>query len=264
MFSIRTTRTRTARAARTRTSGVRLAGAAAAVVVAALSLTACSDDGTGSRAEGAANGVSTTKTADPAVTLPADQARTPTAPAAQGTDPAKAPAADDTSGKSTGSGNSGTSAGNGNSGNSSGTGKAVTCEASNTKTVAAPLTRPVNHLLLTVTNTGTHTCYLYGYPELDFTGAQAVPPVIDDSQPQAVVTLNPGESGYASVSLSATDGSGKYGYTAKTLDVLFQPRSLSGSVGGAAHPALPPKGVYIDDTLTTTYWQQSMDDALSW
>ncbi|WP_435127814.1 DUF4232 domain-containing protein [Actinacidiphila sp. bgisy144] len=267
MFSIRTTRTRTARAARTRTSGVRLAGAAAAVVVAALSLTACSDDGTGSRAEGAANGVSTTKTADPAVTLPADQAQTPTAPAAQGTDPAKAPAADDTSGKNTGSGNSGnsgTSAGNGNSGNSSGTGKAVTCEASNTKTVAAPLTRPVNHLLLTVTNTGTHTCYLYGYPELDFTGAQAVPPVIDDSQPQAVVTLNPGESGYASVSLSATDGSGKYGYTAKTLDVLFQPRSLSGSVGGAAHPALPPKGVYIDDTLTTTYWQQSMDDALSW
>ncbi|MGW3957447.1 DUF4232 domain-containing protein, partial [Streptomyces sp. NPDC004752] len=27
---------------------------------------------------------------------------------------------------------------------------------------------------------------------------------------------------------------------------------------------LPAKGVYIDDSLTVTYWQQSMDDALNW
>jgi hypothetical protein len=130
--------------------------------------------------------------------------------------------------------------------------------------VAAPLNRPVNHMLLTVTNTGSKTCYLYGYPALRFTGAQAVPPVIDDSHPQAVVTLDPGESGYASVNLSPADGSGSYGHTVKSLTVYFQGRSGDWNAGKAAHPALPAKGVYIDDTLKVTYWQQSMDDAIDW
>ena len=141
---------------------------------------------------------------------------------------------------------------------------AVTCEGSNTRTVAAPLTRPVNHMLLTVTNTGSRACYLYYYPAVRFGDAQAVPPVIKESQPQAVVTLQPGESGYASVSLSATDGSGAHGHTVKSLAVYFQGRSGSGSVGAAAHPSLPAKGVYVDDSLKVTYWQQSMDDALNW
>ncbi|MFB7113128.1 hypothetical protein [Streptomyces sp. NPDC056190] len=36
------------------------------------------------------------------------------------------------------------------------------------------------------------------------------------------------------------------------------------SVGAGAHPSLPAQGVYIDDSLKVTYWQQSMDDALTW
>jgi len=39
---------------------------------------------------------------------------------------------------------------------------------------------------------------------------------------------------------------------------------MSGSVGSAAHPSLPAKGVYVDNSLKVTYWQQSMDDAVSW
>lgn len=50
----------------------------------------------------------------------------------------------------------------------------------------------------------------------------------------------------------------------KSLTVYFSGRSDNGNVGAAAHPPLPAKGVYIDDSLTTTYWQQSMDDALGW
>jgi hypothetical protein len=119
-------------------------------------------------------------------------------------------------------------------------------------------------MLLTVTNTGTKTCFLYGYPALRFTSAQAVPPVIEESQPQAVVTLAPGESGYASAALSATDGSGSDGYTAKSLTVYFYGRSMSGNVGRSAQPPLPAKGVYIDSSLKVTYWQQSMDDAINW
>ncbi|MFE2939567.1 DUF4232 domain-containing protein [Streptomyces sp. NPDC059255] len=140
----------------------------------------------------------------------------------------------------------------------------VTCEGSVTKTVATPLSRPLNHLLLTVTNTGKNTCFLYGYPAVQFDYTQSVPPVIKESKPQAVVTLKPGESGYASVNLSAADGSGKDGYTSKALDVYFQGRSGIGSVGKGAAPALPAKGVYVDDSLKVTYWQQSMDDAIIW
>ncbi|MGA5564575.1 DUF4232 domain-containing protein [Streptomyces platensis] len=143
-------------------------------------------------------------------------------------------------------------------------GKAVTCQGSHTKTVAAPLSRPVNHMLLTVTNTGSRTCSLYTYPAVRFGEAQSVPPAIEASRPQAVVTLKPGESGYASVNLSATDGSGSHGRTEKSLAVYFHGPSGNESVGTAAHPALPARGVYIDDSLKVTYWQQSMDDAVIW
>ncbi|MFF3543862.1 DUF4232 domain-containing protein [Streptomyces platensis] len=141
---------------------------------------------------------------------------------------------------------------------------AAACQGSNTKTVAAPLNRPVNHMLLTVTNTGSSTCYLYTYPAVRFGAAQSVPPAIEASRPQSLVTLKPGESGYASVNLSATDGSGSHGRTEKSLAVYFHGPSGNESVGTSAHPALPAKGVYIDDSLKVTYWQQSMDDAVIW
>jgi hypothetical protein len=143
-------------------------------------------------------------------------------------------------------------------------GTSVTCTASDTKVSAAPLSRPVNHMLLTVTNTGKTTCYLYGYPALQFSDAQSVPPVVESSHPQAVTTLSPGQSGYASVQLSAGDGSGTNGRTVKSLTVYFSGRSGSGSVGAGAHPSLPAQGVHIDDSLRTTYWEQSMQDALTW
>ncbi|WP_406414915.1 DUF4232 domain-containing protein [Streptomyces sp. NBC_01614] len=241
-----------------RTSRIRLAGAAATAVLATLSLGACSD-GAGVKDEGASTTVQPSKNTNPD----------------SGTDASNA---DSGSGSSSNSSNSAGSSSAKTSTNGSGTtahtptsttpaassAKPVTCEGSNTKTVAAPLNRPLNHMLLTVTNTGSKSCYLYGYPAVRFGEAQSVPPVIEDSQPQAVVTLQPGESGYASVNLSAADGSGTNGHTVKSLSVYFQGRSGSGSVGTGAHPSLPAKGVYVDDSLKVTYWQQDMDDAINW
>ncbi|MFJ2955127.1 DUF4232 domain-containing protein [Streptomyces sp. NBC_00669] len=238
-----------------------LVGAAATVVLAALSLTACSDDGSGSRNEGAS-------TADVSATLaPSAGASSAAGSTAAGSaDGVSAPATTAPSGikPSAGSGATRPAAKGVPTKVPAASGKPVTCQGSDTKVVAAPLNRPVNHMLLTVTNTGSKTCYLYNYPELRFTGAQAVPPVIKDSVPQAVVTLEPGQSGYASVALSASDGSGTNGRTVKSLEVYFSGRSGVGSVGTAAHPPLPAKGVYIDDSLATTYWQQTMDLALAW
>ncbi|MFF7561173.1 DUF4232 domain-containing protein [Streptomyces pseudovenezuelae] len=235
-------------------SRTRLVAVAATTVLAALSLTAC-NDGTGTQDEGHATGTSTSPaTASPAPSAATDQASATGSSAATGS-----------SGAGSAGGGAGTSASRtAVSKAPASSSKPVTCEGSTTRTVAAPLTRPVNHMLLTVTNTGSKSCYLYGYPVVRFGEAQAVPPVIEASQPQAVVTLAPGESGYASVNLSATDGSGANGYTAKTLTVYFQGRSGSGSVGRAATPSLPAKGTYVDDSLKVTYWQQSMDDAVSW
>ncbi|MER5949392.1 DUF4232 domain-containing protein [Streptomyces sp. NPDC001904] len=238
-----------------RTSRTRLLTAAASVAIAALSLTAC-DDGSGVKDEGAS------AVSSPAASSPA---------ASKGA--SKAPAGDDAK---TGSGSGSQGTGTGTATNASGgtatkapadsasAAKPVTCSGADTRTVAAPLTRPINHMLLTVTNTGGKPCYLYGYPVVRFSEAQSVPPVVEDSKPQAVVTLAPGESGYAAVLLSAADGSGAHGYTAKSLEVMFQPRSLSGSLPATAHPALPADGAFIDDSLKVTYWQQDLDNAVQW
>ncbi|WP_338120025.1 DUF4232 domain-containing protein [Streptomyces sporangiiformans] len=123
---------------------------------------------------------------------------------------------------------------------------------------ATVVSRPLNHLLLTVTNTGSKNCDLTGYPAVRFDEAQSVPPAFEDSKPQAVVTLAPGESGYASVLLAAADGSGAGGFTAKSLTVHF------GKGASAARPSLPAKGVYVDDSIGVSYWQSTMADALTW
>jgi hypothetical protein len=242
---------------RTRNSGSRLVGAAATVVLAALSLTAC-DSGTGARDEDAKTPTSTA--ISPVSDAPTAETPAPGASSSHST-PSPAASADS---KPAASADSKPRADTGATKAPTSGGKPVTCDDSNTKTVAAPLNRPVNHMLLTVTNAGGRTCYLYGSPALRFSGEQSVPPVIKDSHPQAVVTLQPGESGYASVNLSASDGSGTNGRTVKSLTVYFYGRSGDTSVGEGVQPPLPAKGVYIDDSLKTTYWEQSMDDALSW
>ncbi|MFP3989918.1 DUF4232 domain-containing protein [Streptomyces sp. E11-3] len=241
-----------------RNSRTRLVTAAATVALAALSLTACSD-GTGARDEGASAGSS--PAGSPAASTPASKAP------ASGSNGASANGSE---GTPNGASSTGTSSDDAkptaNTPASKGpasSGKAVTCQGSNTKTVAAPLTRPINHMLLTVTNTGSNTCYLYGYPAVQFGEAQSVPPVDEDTHPQAVVTLKPGESGYASVLLSGADGSTANGHTEKSLTVHFSGRSDNENVA-PAHPSLPADGMYIDDSLKVTYWQQSLDDVIAW
>ncbi|MEV7598404.1 DUF4232 domain-containing protein [Kitasatospora sp. NPDC089797] len=243
-----------------RTSRTRLLVTAASVALAAFSMTACTDKGdiataTGPSLKAAGSGSPTAPAPSAAASgdggsggsTSADAGRAPSA--APRTTAPKAPVAIPVPRTTA----------------PSAAAEPVTCEGSNTRAVAAPLNRPVNHMLLTVTNTGSRPCFLYAYPALRFGEAQAVPPVIEESKPQAVVTLRPGESGYVSVNLSSTDGSnGAHGRTETSLELYFHGRSGNESVGAGAHPALPAKGVYIDDSLKVTYWQQSMDDATSW
>ncbi|WP_405907276.1 DUF4232 domain-containing protein [Streptomyces sp. NBC_00828] len=224
--------------------------AAAAITFATLTLAACNDGG-GVREEGASKVTASTESPSTSATPSSPSDRTN-----EGTSTGAGQAANDTTGTtgSTGSTNSTGSTGSNDSAPTS-----TRCSSTTTRTTATEVSRPLNHVLLTVTNTGAGNCNLIGYPAVRFGEAQSVPPAFEDSKPQAVVTLAPGESGYASVLLSAADGSGSNGYTAKSLEVL-----LNNSTGDAAHPSLPAKGVYVDDSISVSYWQSTMADALTW
>ncbi|MGC4984797.1 DUF4232 domain-containing protein [Streptomyces sp. DT193] len=243
-----------------RTTRTRLL-AATTIALAALALSAC-DNGKGVRSEGPSESSSAASGSSARQSAPAADGGTTAKPA--GTSTGTGGSAGGSHAKESGSngGSTGGSAGKNGTGSKTGsTGQAgtrnVACDGSTTKTTATAVSRPLNHLLLTVTNTGTKNCDLTGYPIARFAEAQSVPPVAEETHPQAVVTLAPGESGYAGVLLSAADGSGANGYTAKTLEIGFDK-------GRSATPALPAKGVYIDDKLTVTYWQQDLDGALAY
>lgn len=225
--------------------------AAATLALAALSLTACgNDDASGTRDEGAANSSSTAPESG--------QDKSESGEANAGTDGAGG----GTSGGGSGSAGSGSSGAEGNSGGGTGSDASdpanrVPCTADNTSVTATPVSRPLNYMLITISNTGSKMCDLAGYPILKFEGAQSVPPVIEDSKPQAVTSLKPGAKGYAAAILSAGDGSGGEGRTAQSLQVGFQGRDKF------ADAALQARGVHIDDKLRVTYWLTSSADALT-
>ncbi|MFE3518135.1 DUF4232 domain-containing protein [Streptomyces sp. NPDC059166] len=135
------------------------------------------------------------------------------------------------------------------------------CDGSNSQVKLTNAPRPVNHMLLTVTNTGSEACDAYHYPFVRFGEAQSTPPVFEQSKPQAVVTLLPGESAYAGVLTSSADGSGTGGYSTKKATVHFQGREGAGSTGPSADASLR-KAVYVDSTLRVTYWQTDIETAL--
>ncbi|MEV5516118.1 DUF4232 domain-containing protein [Streptomyces flaveolus] len=241
--------------------------AATTVALAALALTACE----GGSETGAESGPSTSATAT--------GHNTPSAGASASTGGAKS-----SSGTTTGSGtdthgSTGSSGSNGSAGSSGSGGKDASsgsaggnsgsgaqggddeddmpgkCSASDVKITAQKLSRPLNHLLLTATNTGSKTCMLPPYPAARFGEAQSVPPVAEATKPQSLTGVAPGESGYAGVLLSAGDGSGENGYETNTLTIPFEDGSI-------ATVALPAGGVYVDTALTVTYWQTDVDAAL--
>ncbi|MFJ4340478.1 DUF4232 domain-containing protein [Streptomyces sp. NPDC088915] len=253
-----------------RTHRIRIA-AAAAVTAAALSLTACQGSGGGTRDEGRAASPTTTAPTTPAPTASA----APTATSAPTATPPSAPTGPDSSGNGSTSPQGSTDAptvpaapgknSGKNSGKNGGKSTADTadrpCDASAVRVVYSPVSRPLNHALLTVTNTGRTACSAYYAPVLRLDDGQAAVAVDQDSKPQAVVTLFPGESAYAAMILSAADGSGQHGRTSKKLTVWFAPRDNVGSAGGPAVLKLPA-GTYTDSTTRVTYWQTSMEHAL--
>ncbi|KOT88015.1 hypothetical protein ADK70_19210 [Streptomyces rimosus subsp. pseudoverticillatus] len=226
--------------------------ASAAAVAAAFSLTACGGGEDGKKAVGAAR---------PAASAGPD-ASAPSAGAdgSGGTGPsAKSPSG---AGSPSGHGSHATSAkaGAGGKRGAATGGKSTACTAANTKVTVSKLSRPINHLLLTLTNTGSTRCDAYHYPALRFDDAQAPTAVREDSKPQAVVSVEPGKSAYAAVRTSDPTGEAEGGKTVRRLEVFFANRD-GGYYDRSTRPALP-KDTYIDDSAQVTYWQSELDDTL--
>ncbi|MFB6773464.1 DUF4232 domain-containing protein [Streptomyces sp. NPDC056337] len=224
--------------------------AATTVALAALSLTACEGDGVDSGAPApAANTSVAGNTNQPSAKGGSGDAKEDTAQA-----PDSGKGAD--AGSAAGSG-SDAGSGSGAGEDQSDPGLPGKCSASDVRITAANAPRPINHLLLTATNTGSKTCALPEYPAARFGEAQSVPPVAESSKPQSLTTLAPGESGYAGVRLSSGDGSGEGGYDTQTLTIPFEDGSI-------ARVTLPSGGVFVDSALTVTYWQTSAANALEY
>ncbi|TDC25886.1 DUF4232 domain-containing protein [Streptomyces sp. 8K308] len=135
------------------------------------------------------------------------------------------------------------------------------CTDLNTEVTVSPVERPINHLLLTATNTGDEACLAYNAPFLGYEGAQAPLPWVEDSIPQAVVVLEPGQSAYAG--LITSSGASAEGFTVTSLSLSFA-QAEGGSAGDTVDLSLPGGEVFLDDAAAVTYWQTSMDDALMW
>ncbi|MFD7291245.1 DUF4232 domain-containing protein [Streptomyces sp. NPDC059863] len=250
-----------------RTIRNRAVAVAATALIASLALTACGPGDSADAAKNSGGAASSSST-------PPDDQQTPTDNEQQ--TPADQLSGDGNNGAGNG-GNTGTNGttGSGTSGGGGTTPKNTTpkdtspedpatrtaCTGDNAKVKVSQVSRPINHLLLTVTNTGGKNCDAYYAPALRFDDAQAPTQVNEDSQPQAVVTLAPGQSAYASVALG---GDGAPNIPAKQLTVHFPGRDNQGSVGSSYGPITLPAGTMISDTTSVSYWQANMADALTW
>ncbi|MCX5384891.1 DUF4232 domain-containing protein [Streptomyces sp. NBC_00083] len=241
----------------------RIAAAATSTLVAALALTACGGDGSDG----------STSAEKPAASTPVDTPATP----------GQTPAGDSKgSGTGTGSGKSAGSSSGGHTGSGSGSGSAAnpggksakkpsgggssdaSCTGATVKLTATPVTRPINHVLLTVTNTGSTRCNAYYAPSVAFFGDQQSPVAVDkDTIPQAVVSLSPGASAYAMVRTQGEDDGSKPRNSTR-VSVYFQGKDDNGSTGSAAHASLTKSIAVVESQAMVTYWQSDLSTIDSW
>ncbi len=228
-----------------RTNRIRTTALAATALAAALSLTACGgeDKAMGTKPAGSA------ETATPAATSTDGKAQSD-APEAGAPETQTVPA----EGKHAG--------GNGRKPETAPNPEAAasipTCTPKNSTIKVSKVSRPINHLLLTVTNTGSTDCATYHAPFLRFDGAQAVYPILDDSKPQAVVVVSPGEKAYAGVALLGEPGEDAP-VKSDNLGVIMVDKNNKAK--GEATLKLPAE-TYTDSRGFVTFWQSDVENAL--
>ncbi|MDQ0795327.1 DUF4232 domain-containing protein [Streptomyces sp. B1I3] len=211
--------------------------AAAATAALALTLTACGDDGTGTRSAG-----------------PADVSRPATSPAQDAQDAAETASVQDTGAartagaSKTADGATAVGAAEGAGGSSSSPSACTTGDL--TVSAAAQDGPPYTHIVLTAKNTSGHSCRMEGFPEIRFLeNARGIAPAVARSKPAAPVVLTAGAPAYALVKLS-DGGMDEDVETVKDFSVTLQ-----GNGGMAVVKAPGAEGIAVDPAKWATgYW----------
>lgn len=242
----------------------RIAAAAATTLVAALALTACNGSDDAAAGDKPAAAASVPATGAPQTPAPGDTSGS-TAGSGKGSGSGSGRGTGPGSAKHTGTGTGGSSGGkSANKPGSGGSSADAPCTGADVKLTATPVTRPLNHVLLTVTNTGKSLCNAYYAPAVSFSDDQQSPIAVDkDTTPQAVVSLSPGASAYAMVrTLGEDDGSEPQ--KSAHITVYFTGKDDKGSTGPAAYASLAKPVAVVNSQARVTYWQSDLSSIDAW
>ncbi|MFI9150259.1 DUF4232 domain-containing protein [Streptomyces sp. NPDC053367] len=115
------------------------------------------------------------------------------------------------------------------------------------------------HLLLTVTNTGVEPCAVHRSPQI-WLGAHPREPVktIEDSDPEGLVTVAPGEEAYAAL---LVNGGGMDTCETRTVTVRLQGAGRGSTPGTPTAVGLPGVAAF-DDGSGVTCWTSASGYAL--
>lgn len=239
--------------------------AAASSAVLALTLAACGEGDAESRSVESTTTESTDPALTPSATSPSPSPSTTTSATAT-EDSAKDADAENSAGGSGKDG--GTGAGDSNSPSSGtvpGGAKPVDCTTGSLKFAIKKVKNPVDHVLITATNTGSKACHIYSYPALRISeNSQAVTARVGESKPRTVVTLDRGATGYAGLITASADRNSETKVTTPSIGLsLFGPDE--GPTGSAVDIPVPGGSLYVEeDNAQVTYWQDNPGDALAW
>lgn len=234
---------------------VRSAGLVAVAAAAAFSLTACQDGGDKDD-DAAASSVSKDSDAKGAKESTGSTGSTGSTDSAGST----GSGSNGSGGAQSGKGDKGSKGGSGgaNTGTETTGGKRNTCDLGTTRVRLQQTGGSAPVILLKATNTGSTRCDLYGYPFLGYPDAQS-PIQVGGGKPQAVVSLEPGKSAYASLGLEK--GSGNNMHREKELTVSLADRNLHGTDSTATLTA-PGAGLALSDNSAVSYWNTTPEQTM--
>ncbi|WP_426498248.1 DUF4232 domain-containing protein [Streptomyces sp. D54] len=216
--------------------------AAATTAALALTLTACGDNGTGTRSEGSAASDSATVAAESpkAADDAAETGTTGSTGSGSGTGTTQAAGATKSAG------------GSGVSDGTSAKASAPLCTAEGLQITAERQDGPpYTHLTLSAKNTSGAGCEMKEYPHIHFLdNARGIVPPVAKSKPQTPVILEPGQSAYVAVRMSE-GGRKESTETVKEFTV-----TLKANGGGMAVVKSPaPEGLSVNpQKWATGYW----------
>ena len=125
-----------------------------------------------------------------------------------------------------------------------------------------PLREPINHVMISATNTSQLPCRLNKYPMLRTLLSQTTfMKAADATKPAGPILLAPGATAYAGVMTNMADGSGGAGRNVPALELQLQPGSPAGGVGRPTSVPMPQSAQYIDSSAIVTYWESDIQTA---